>query len=122
MQVLIESASRAAASVRDVAATRAQFVMRRMAAIVPRVRLRLSDVNGPRGGVDKQCRVDLFAPGYGTVVVTAFARDWRTALDTALARAAHALGRLRQRARRPARLSPRALEASHRAIAPADPA
>ena len=54
--------------------------------LVPRARVQLFDVNGPRGGVDKQCRVELKTANAGTVVVTAMARDWHEALDTALAR------------------------------------
>jgi hypothetical protein len=48
----------------------------------------MSDVNGPRGGVDKRCQVELRTDGAGSVVVTALARDWRMALYKALARAA----------------------------------
>lgn len=110
MQVHFEARSREAMGLSSLAETRARFVMRRMAWVVPRAHVRMSDVNGPRGGVDKQCRVELRAPGNATVVVTAVTRDWRSALDTALARAAHALRRLWQRALRRARRAPRALD------------
>lgn len=114
MQVLFEARSREAAPLRDLAVARARFVMRRAAPGLPRVNLRLSDVNGPRGGLDKQCRVELFAPRGGHLVVTAVARDWRSALDTALARATHALRRLWQRMHSLARRAPGALEGPRR--------
>jgi hypothetical protein len=62
--------------------------MRRLGWLVPRARVQLHDVNGPRGGVDKRCRIELRTRGAGAVVVTSMARDWHAALDTALARAA----------------------------------
>ena len=57
----------------------------------------MSDVNGPRGGIDKRCQVELRTDGAGSVVVASVASDWRTALDNALARAALFLMRLWRR-------------------------
>ena len=53
----------------------------------------MSDVNGPRGGVDKRCQVELRTDGTGSVVVASVANNWRTALDNALTRAARFLMR-----------------------------
>ena len=53
----------------------------------------MSDVNGPRGGIDKRCQVELRTDGAGSVVIASTASDWRTALDNALARAARFLMR-----------------------------
>jgi ribosome-associated translation inhibitor RaiA len=64
---------------------------------VPRAQVQMSDVNGPRGGIDKRCQVELRTDGAGSVVVASVARDWRTALDNALARAARFLVRLWRR-------------------------
>lgn len=111
MQVLFEAHSREALALRDVAVSRTEFVMRRLRWMVLRARVHLDDVNGPRGGVDKRCRIELRAPAGHPVVVTSIATDWRRALDAALARAARALLRGWQRHRaEPAaarRLSPR---------------
>lgn len=87
MQVLFESRAPDAASLRDLAERRLRFVMRRLKPMVARARVTLIDVNGPRGGVDKQCQLSLSTPGAGPVVITAMAADWRTAIDSALARA-----------------------------------
>ena len=91
MQILFETREPEAAPLRRLAETRARFVMRRLSWLVPRAHVQLDDVNGPRGGVDKRCQVALKTENGGSVVVTAMARDWRTALDEALARAARAL-------------------------------
>ncbi len=97
MQVLFETRSPDATTLRHRAEARARFVMRRMAGLSPRARVCLTDLNGPRGGQDKQCRVELNMPGSAAVVVTAVAPDWIRALDKALARAAQAFWRLRRR-------------------------
>jgi hypothetical protein len=105
MQVIFESRDPQGAELRDLAVARLQFVMRRLSGLVPRARLRLSDVNGPRGGVDKRCQVELTTDGAGKVVITSVAPQWRGAIDSALARAARVLLRLWRRgqpARRPA--------------------
>ena len=75
MQVLFESRDPDAARLRDLAVARLQFVLRRLHSLVPLARVRLSDVNGPRGGVDKRCQVELNTEGAGKVVITALARD-----------------------------------------------
>ncbi len=97
MQVVFESRDAEGAQMRELAESRVRFVMRRMTWLVPRAKVLLSDINGPRGGVDKRCQVELKTANSGTVVITAIARDWRSALDSALARAARSLTRSSQR-------------------------
>ena len=96
MQVVFESRDTEAHEMRDVAESRLRFALRRLAWLVPRATLRMTDVNGPRGGVDKRCQVELKTPD-GNLVVTSISRHWRDSLDTALARAARALSRSHQR-------------------------
>ncbi len=93
MQVSFESRDPQAVQLRELALRRVQFSMRRLTWMVPRAKVQLSDVNGPRGGVDKRCQVELKTDGNGTVLVTSVARDWPTALDSALTRAAGVLRR-----------------------------
>lgn len=93
MQVLFKSRHPHASDLRDLAERRVRFALRRLGWRVPRAEVQLSDVNGPRGGVDKRCQVELRTDGAGSVVVAAVASDWRTALDNALARAARFLMR-----------------------------
>jgi hypothetical protein len=97
MQVLFKSRDPQATDLRDLAERRVRFVLRRLRRLVPRAEVQLSDLNGPRGGVDKRCQVELRTDGAGSVVVASVAKDWRTALDNALARAARFLMRLWRR-------------------------
>ena len=91
MQVLFKSRHPHATDLRDLTERRVRFVLRRLGWLVPRAEVQMSDVNGPRGGIDKRCQVQLQTDGAGSVVVASVANDWRTALDNALARAARLL-------------------------------
>ena len=91
MQVLFKSRHPHATELRDLTERRVRFVLRRLGWLVPRAEVQLSDVNGPRGGIDKRCQVELRTNGAESVVVASVANDWRTALDHALARAARFL-------------------------------
>jgi hypothetical protein len=113
MQVLFEARDIHADHLRELAEHRTRFVMRRLSWLVPRARIQLSDVNGPRGGLDKQCRVEVKAQGSSSVVITSIARDWRSAIDEALARAARALVRVWRRSQGRARVTPRAIGLHH---------
>jgi hypothetical protein len=110
MQVLFKSRHPHAADLRDLTEQRVRFVLRRLGWMVPRAEVQFSDVNGPRGGIDKRCQVALQTDGAGPVVVTSVATDWRTALDLALARAARFLMRLWQRGHDARRLRQRLIE------------
>jgi hypothetical protein len=97
MQVLFKSRHPQATDLRELTERRVRFVLRRLDWLVPRAEVQMSDVNGPRGGVDKRCQVELRTDGAGSVVVASVANNWRTALDNALARAARFLMRLWRR-------------------------
>lgn len=93
MQVIFESRDLEGAQLAELVERRVKFVMRRLSWLVPRARVQFSDINGPRGGVDKRCTVELKTETAGTLVTTSMARDWRSALDAALARAVRVLVR-----------------------------
>lgn len=93
MQVLFKSRHPAATALRDLTERRVRFVLRRLSWLVPRAEVVMSDVSGPRGGIDKRCQVELRPHGAASVVVTSVSTDWRTALDNALARASRCLVR-----------------------------
>ena len=97
MQVLFKSRHPQATDLRDLTERRVRFVLRRLGWMVPRAEVQMSDVNGPRGGIDKRCQVELRTDGAGPVVVTSVASNWHTALNDALARAARLLMRLWRR-------------------------
>ena len=103
MQIIFESRDADGTRLRDLSVERVRFVLRRQSALVPRAKVQFSDVNGPRGGVDKRCQVELNTEVAGTVVIATVARDWRTALDRSLTRATRALTRSVQRNQKPKR-------------------
>lgn len=94
MDVLFKPRHPHAAALRELTERRVRFVLRRLRGRVPRAEIRMSDVNGPRGGIDKRCQVRLETDAAGTVVVASVAGDWRAALDDALARVERLLKRL----------------------------
>jgi len=59
---------------------------------VKRVSVRLSDVNGPRGGNDKRCQLEVLLPGQ-TVVVKDTKEDLYVAIDRAASRASRGVKR-----------------------------
>ncbi len=78
---------------------RFQFAMNRFRDQVLCVSVRLSDINGPRGGVDKHCQVQLLLRGLPEIVIKDTEADLYVAVDRAAGRAGRTLGRNLQRAR-----------------------
>ena len=109
MQVHFKSRAPNAADLLDLSQRRTRFVLRRLAWLVPQATVTMWDVNGPRGGIDKRCQVELTTDVADTVVVTSVASDWRSALDKALARAARFVLRLVRRGGDSRRLRQRAI-------------
>ncbi|MES2941740.1 MAG: HPF/RaiA family ribosome-associated protein [Pseudomonadota bacterium] len=103
MQIIFESRDAEGKQMRDLSVARVRFALRRLTAWVPRAKVQFSDVNGPRGGVDKRCQVELSTDAAGTVVIASLASDWRTALDRSLRRATRVLTRSLQRNQKPMR-------------------
>ena len=101
MQVIFESTDPQAAQLRTVAERRVRQALKRLAWLTPRVRVHLSDINGPRGGIDKRCQIELMTDGGKPIVVTSLAKDWFSALQSALTRATRSLLHNLQRGRQP---------------------
>ena len=53
----------------------------------------VSDINGPKGGMDKQCRVVIKPNGLPDIVVSEKQADLRVAIDRGIARASQSLSR-----------------------------
>jgi len=70
---------------------------------IQRVVVRLSDINGPRGGTDKCCHLQLVLPGLPDVVVEDIQTDLYLAIDRAADRAGRTLARRLARQRDRAR-------------------
>lgn len=60
---------------------------------INKVIVRLSDINGPRGGADKRCHLQLFIAGLPDIVVNDTEADMYAAIDRAMERARRTVGR-----------------------------
>lgn len=72
---------------------RLRFALARFEDRVARVAVRLSDLNGPRGGVDKRCLLRLRARGLAEIVIDEAGADLYAAISRAAERAGRMLGR-----------------------------
>jgi len=66
---------------------------------IGKVVLRLTDINGPRGGQDKRCQLRIPLPRMRAVVIEETAADLYLAIDRSIDRAARALERRLSRQR-----------------------
>lgn len=90
------------AELRDYVAKRLNFALDRHSEHVRRIDVMIEDVNGPRGGIDKACRVHVTLNS-GTVFVRELQADVKTAVDVSADRIgkliAHRLARVLKRSR-----------------------
>jgi ribosome hibernation promoting factor len=68
-----------------------QRMVEKFGSAIERTSVRLEDVNGPRGGIDKRCQVKIVVKGLPTVYVDERDSSVQAAMDRALARANHAV-------------------------------
>lgn len=61
--------------------------------LVARIIVRLTDVNGPRGGKDKRCSIELRLKGAPTLTIEDTEADLTIAIDRAIERAGRTLDR-----------------------------
>lgn len=78
---------------------RLQFALSWASENVRTVTVRLSDVNGPRGGNDKSCSIQIPLPRAQDVVIEDTESDLYVAIDRAAERAERAVARRLERAR-----------------------
>ena len=62
------------------------------------ITVRISDLNGPKGGVDKRCQIQLKIPGRPEMVVSEVSDSLTAAIYRAAQRAGRAVGRALERA------------------------
>ena len=91
------------AELRRDARARLTTAFARFAARIRRVRVVIEDVNGPRGGVDKRCRIEVDGLAQGPPVFVADADQPFAALGRAVERARRWVARAAVHPRRPAR-------------------
>ncbi len=87
---------------RDYARKRLAYSLSHGDAHIGRVIVRLSDINGPRGGEDKRCHVEVRLKGLPEVVIEDTQADLYVAIDRAVERAGRTLARRLARSQREA--------------------
>ena len=78
---------------------RVQFALGKFDAEIDRVEVGLSDVNGPRGGIDKQCRIVAKMRSLGTLVVEYADEDFYAVVSRAADRIGRSVSRALDRRR-----------------------
>lgn len=90
-------------SLRNYIEKRVGFAFSKVQNQLRKVSVRLSDINGPRGGADKSCRIQIPLTGMQDLVIENVERDLYLAIDRAIERASHSckkrLSRLRNYSR-----------------------
>jgi ribosomal subunit interface protein len=80
---------------------RLQFALGKFDPEIERVDVGLSDVNGPKGGQDKHCRIVAKTRGFGSVVVEDADGDFYAVVSRAADRLGHTIGRTLDKKRNP---------------------
>lgn len=94
--------------------SRLAFALARFDQRIRSVTAILMDLNGPKGGIDKECRLVITLRPRGRVTIKQAAGDFETAIALATGRARHAVSRLLKRRRKVRGKSRRALPATMR--------
>ena len=89
MQLELHIRGNVAEPLRRYAERRFRFALRRFSHCVRRLRIYVADVNGPRGGIDKQCRILVEVAPSGSLVL----EETDVRLQEAMDRAADRLRR-----------------------------
>jgi ribosomal subunit interface protein len=93
-------------ALREYAERRLRFALTANHAYIQRITMRLSDINGPRGGIDKLCNIKVILNTYPDVII----KDVESDMYAAINRAADRAGRNVQRKIRRQRTMQRKLE------------
>lgn len=72
---------------------RINFVLSSRYDQIQRIIVRLSDINGPRGGIDKRCQIQISLPRLADIVVEDTEMDLYVAIDRATDRAGRTVNR-----------------------------
>jgi hypothetical protein len=85
---------------KDHIARRLHFALGRFASRIQKMTIRMTDVNGPRGGIDKHCRIAVALVPTGVVMIEDRGDDPFALVTAAAKRAGQAVRRELQRRRR----------------------
>lgn len=78
---------------------RLSFALSRFGSRILKTTVYLTDNNGPKGGIDKNCLIVVRLRGLGEVVAEVVDTDWPVTIDRAAARIGHNVGRAVERKR-----------------------
>lgn len=94
-------------AIREYAERRLVYAVSFASNVTQRINVRLSDINGPRGGDDKRCQLVFTLQGLPSVVIEDTESNLYVAIDRAVDRASRTLARVleRKHAHRESRLS-----------------
>ena len=88
-----------------------QYLLGRYRAVTMRVKVRFSDVNGPKGGLDKQCVVSLKLRHTGEIIIKGEGMDYLKVFQTSFERLVHSVRReLAKQREKPIRINRRELQ------------
>jgi putative sigma-54 modulation protein len=118
MQIIIQASGfDLSAGLREHVERRIHFALDRASHYVRKVSIRLSDVNGPRGGEDKRCCIQVTVAGAADMLIEDTEPDLYVAIDRAADRSGRTLARLLARRREHRHESPRGTRAKGVTIA-----
>ena len=86
-------------SLHDYAVRRVHLHLSRFGPELTAVTVRIGDVNGPKGGLDKRCQIMARGPRLGVTAVEGMSGDAWAAIDVTIERVARTVGRELERAR-----------------------
>ena len=94
MQIQIHSHSfKLTKALKKYAETKLKSALHKSQTKFNKVVMRLSDINGPRGGVDKRCQIHVMLTGIPDVIISNTDEDMYFAIDRAADRAGFAVDR-----------------------------
>lgn len=94
MQLLISGRNfKVSEELREHIDRRLQFALDKFDQEIDRIEVGLSDVNGPKGGIDKHCRLVAKTRAFGIVVIEDTDGDFYTVVSRAADRLGHSIGR-----------------------------
>lgn len=94
MQINIQARNfKLTSAIRDYVTRRLGFAFSTRDEHIQQIKVRLSDINGPRGGADKRCHIQVVIPHLTDVVIEDTEVDLYVAIDRAVDRAGRTVGR-----------------------------
>ena len=96
---IIGDKTRVSEPLHEFVARRLHFALGRFGPEIQRVTVRVGDVNGPRGGMDKECRVEVKLRGLDRFLSKGCGRDFESAAACAAERVGRSVARALERRR-----------------------